>query len=409
MYSPTPYNHVDIERYLQQQMSAREMHEFEKAMMEDPFLADAMEGYSRSNFPKAAKHLAAIENKILGQNTKVKVLPIRQRKRTWWQVAAIIFLLIGAALVTFQLNNTTTENVTKPIAATQEKTILASTDSIGPIDAVQTMPAPFPGKNLLAANKKNSPIIIEPTKTEAASPVIIVADSSLVAVTEVASANEAEMNALQTTGKAEAKMNARSMTAALAPATYEYKGRVLDPAGEPLPFASIKAEGTNMGTVTDAKGNFQLKMPDSTVTLSVQSIGYAVANVKLRSQSSTKNITLQEDNMGLSEVVVTGLSSRKKNKINSIQSSTAEPIGGWNSFNEYLNAELDSLRASSSYNPQPNVNLEFSIDKEGKPTNIVITNPISKPLLEKTSEIIRNGPRWRTTDKKAKVKMKISL
>jgi hypothetical protein len=43
------YNYREIERYLQKQMSPSEMHAFEKAMMSDPFLADALEGLQASN------------------------------------------------------------------------------------------------------------------------------------------------------------------------------------------------------------------------------------------------------------------------------------------------------------------------------------------------------------------------
>jgi hypothetical protein len=39
------YSAHDIERYLNRQMNAAEMHAFEKAMMDDPFLADAVDGY----------------------------------------------------------------------------------------------------------------------------------------------------------------------------------------------------------------------------------------------------------------------------------------------------------------------------------------------------------------------------
>ena len=39
------YTFEDIQRYLQGKMSAAEMHEIEKAALQDPFLSDAIEGY----------------------------------------------------------------------------------------------------------------------------------------------------------------------------------------------------------------------------------------------------------------------------------------------------------------------------------------------------------------------------
>jgi hypothetical protein len=40
------YSAEDIERYLKGKMSAKEMHDMEKAALQDPFLADAIEGFS---------------------------------------------------------------------------------------------------------------------------------------------------------------------------------------------------------------------------------------------------------------------------------------------------------------------------------------------------------------------------
>jgi hypothetical protein len=45
------YTAKDIERYYTGKMSSLEMHQLEKAAMEDPFLADALEGYSYTNTP----------------------------------------------------------------------------------------------------------------------------------------------------------------------------------------------------------------------------------------------------------------------------------------------------------------------------------------------------------------------
>ena len=39
------YSAADIEKYWKGQLSAAEQHAMEKAALEDPFLADAMEGY----------------------------------------------------------------------------------------------------------------------------------------------------------------------------------------------------------------------------------------------------------------------------------------------------------------------------------------------------------------------------
>ena len=52
----TTYSASDIEKYLKGELSASEMHELERAALEDPFLADALEGMAlHSSLPPAAR------------------------------------------------------------------------------------------------------------------------------------------------------------------------------------------------------------------------------------------------------------------------------------------------------------------------------------------------------------------
>ncbi len=50
-------------------------------------------------------------------------------------------------------------------------------------------------------------------------------------------------------------------------------GRVLDANNEPIIGANVVVEGTTIGTVTDADGNFALDVPDG-ATLKISYIGY---------------------------------------------------------------------------------------------------------------------------------------
>ena len=48
------YSVEDIERYLKGKMSAKEMHDMEKAALQDSFLADAIEGFINASFEKSS-------------------------------------------------------------------------------------------------------------------------------------------------------------------------------------------------------------------------------------------------------------------------------------------------------------------------------------------------------------------
>lgn len=91
------------------------------------------------------------------------------------------------------------------------------------------------------------------------------------------------------------------------------EGRVTDDAGDGLPGVTVKLKNANVGTVTDADGNFRLSIPDGTQNpvLIFSFVGYAVQEVAVGNQS-TLNIKLSEDLEQLQEVVVVGYGEQKK-------------------------------------------------------------------------------------------------
>src|SRR3954452_988016 len=89
------YTLEDIERYLHGGMSAREMHDLERAALQDPFLADAIEGYGDASIEQSRKHLNEINALLQQDKSEAKVVPILQRNFKSWRVAAAIALLAG--------------------------------------------------------------------------------------------------------------------------------------------------------------------------------------------------------------------------------------------------------------------------------------------------------------------------
>lgn len=81
--------------------------------------------------------------------------------------------------------------------------------------------------------------------------------------------------------------------------------------GESLPGASIIVEGTTIGTVSDAQGNFRLSLPANVNEVQISFVGYVTQKVTLDGTLHLV-ISLSEDSHGLSEVVVIGYGSQKK-------------------------------------------------------------------------------------------------
>ncbi len=89
------------------------------------------------------------------------------------------------------------------------------------------------------------------------------------------------------------------------------KGTVKDPQDEPLIGATVIVENTDIGTVTDFEGKYELHIPvvDSQVTVVYSYVGYAPVKKLLSPQAGvtlTVDVVLEEDFIGLEEVVVTG-------------------------------------------------------------------------------------------------------
>ena len=88
------------------------------------------------------------------------------------------------------------------------------------------------------------------------------------------------------------------------------RGKVTDASGEPVPGAGILIKGTTQGVSTDLDGNFSLSAEPGTV-LVISSLGYNEVEVVV-GPSRTLNITLEEENTMLNELVVVGYGTQKK-------------------------------------------------------------------------------------------------
>ena len=90
-------------------------------------------------------------------------------------------------------------------------------------------------------------------------------------------------------------------------------GIVKDESGEPLPGATVAVQGSSKGTVTDIDGKFQLEVSDG-ATIVVSFIGFEPQQVTVGSLSVLE-IILKQDASSLSEVIVVGYGSQKRENL----------------------------------------------------------------------------------------------
>ena len=155
-------------------------------------------------------------------------------------------------------------------------------------------------------------------------------------------------------------------------ATKKITGTVVDAQG-PVIGASVMEKGTTNGTVTDFDGNFTLNVnPGATIVLSY--IGYETQEIKVGNQSNF-NITLNEDDAVLEEVVVVGYGVQKKKLV----TGATVQVKGEDIAKLNTTSALEAMQSST-----PGVQITQSSSQPGKGYKVYIrgvgTTGDSSPL-----------------------------
>ena len=91
-------------------------------------------------------------------------------------------------------------------------------------------------------------------------------------------------------------------------------GKVTDSGGLALPGVSVVIKGTTNGTVTDADGEYSLSNLSSNITLQFSFVGMKTQEIIVGNQTNI-NITMEEEAIGLEEVVAIGYGTMKKSDL----------------------------------------------------------------------------------------------
>ena len=97
------------------------------------------------------------------------------------------------------------------------------------------------------------------------------------------------------------------------PAT-KVTGTVTDISGSPLPGVSVVVKGTINGTITDANGKYSISNIPANGALLFSFVGMKAQQVVVAGKT-TINVTLQEETVGIEEVVAIGYGTQKKRNV----------------------------------------------------------------------------------------------
>ena len=102
------------------------------------------------------------------------------------------------------------------------------------------------------------------------------------------------------------------------------KGLVTDSHGEPVTGVTVVVKGTTNGTVTDLEGKYSLNVPAGSI-LSFSYIG--MKSQEIKANKPTINVIMQDDAIGLEEVVAIGYGYvKKKDLTGAVSSVSAEDM-----------------------------------------------------------------------------------
>jgi TonB-linked SusC/RagA family outer membrane protein len=97
------------------------------------------------------------------------------------------------------------------------------------------------------------------------------------------------------------------------PQQKEITGKVTDTDGLPLPGVSVVVQGTTIGTVTNADGEFSLNIPLNAETLQFSFVGMRTQEIPVEGRT-TFTVVIEEETIGLEEVVATALGIEREAK-----------------------------------------------------------------------------------------------
>lgn len=359
------YTAKDIDRYHRGELSAAEMHALEKAALDDPFLADALEGYVFTQ--TATEDITALKEQLQKRIAKEeKKTPVFVIGNNWMKIAALFILIAGGGWLVFQ----TFSDKQPELAVTTEK------EKQTPVNG-ETLPSTSDN-----AINRNDSIIVNANPT---TPV----DQTIV------QHNTGEKDkAVQKNAENFAAVD--PVIVQTAPPSTFYRQ---------APFDSLKSDAYTRSE----QGYLKSETADTNLNQSAflkEKMADRIRGVT-SNNDTTKNIdvVLQRSDNDLEEVVVMKSSPIKPEakKRMQVKVDTLQPAEGWTNFDDYI---AGNLRMPEEFRAKPlkgEVELAFDVNKQGDPVNITVTKSLCEKCDEEAIRLLKEGPKWKRNKKKGKV------
>jgi TonB family protein len=452
----------DIDKYLKGQLTPAQMNALEKKALDDPFLADALQGIGTLEAGQLHSDIQDLQGKLARK--------MHSGTATWvWTAriaAGLLILAVSTFLIFFisnrqeQANGNLALNKEERSEDKQQVQPLAPAiaDSAGPGRSAlpeaseqkteeRSEPAPAarpsdirsraqqpaedaPAKDsrtesdqfdrevtdeVEAVDSKIAEALREKEKTASSvRPQSVPSEITLEEETKVESPQKnddavAKRKAISGARAAEGSGANHSVTRKIV------RGKVtFSEDGTGLPGVNVLVKGSNEGTVSDSQGYFQIAV-EGQPTLQFSFIGFTTEEVE--ASSDELNVKLDTDVSELSEVVVVG----GTDDVGFLPSTPtimelAAPEGGRRMFKQYLEQNLQYPQAALENHIEGKVTVQFNIDMTGQLSNFRVIRGIGFGCEEEVIRLIRQGPKWSPTKKneaaikdRVRIRMRFSL
>jgi ribosomal protein L35AE/L33A len=403
-----------LEDYLDGKLDAKAMHFVERQALDDPFVAEALEGLKQS--PKRKQTLSILQKQLYD---RVSEKPI---KRKLWgittqrlSIAATATVAFIAVSILFFMRETNRRNA--EIALRKSKGVIVNLDTNTAVaitkskedTAIQSSTRAALVDKAIADAKTGD--LAKNTKTK---PIVQRAEQEVAKAKAISAYNRAAKSENYNAYKAKAEQSAlNEIVIAAAPAIASNKivfsGNVVDQSnGKPVQGAVVKLAGSKNVTATDSKGYFALPVDSNAKDkdLLINAIGFKEIPVAGLQDPNAIKTALSGDK-SLNEIaLITGSNGERKkifqrqklpfvqNKIwmeKSADSITKPiPVSTIN-YAQYLE---NNNKLYNPKGPEQFVILSFKVKKNGRPTNIAVIKSLNKKADAEAKRLIQDGPDW---------------
>lgn len=438
-----------LRRWLSGEGRASDERALDAAMQDDPFLAEAMEGYRAFADADHEKSLARLRSRLQEKSSQRRPGGLHFLPRAI-AIAASVLVLGGMGWWIFraspddqmlsQKDATSTipanPKTDQPIAQLEQQTPAVAEETTPPplpttryrynrrskeLDVVPITPALAEQAYVLDGARMNDAALsgAAASKPEAddkiaESPALVVPSDNQRDVATYAPA--AESAAPPATPGSRAREEAKKDIAdaektAKAKATpynnlRNLVGKVTDASGEPLIGANVLVEGTTRGTITDVDGNFNLPLSGGEQRLVFQYAGFDPVTAPIEDQGPL-NVTMKANAMTLDEVVVSSFEKKKQSKAQGVYKApaTAAPAVGTDAYETYLAQNLRYPDAARKNGIQGVVKLRFTVNAAGKLSNFKVLQKLGYGCDEEAIRLLKEGPAWQISGDARKVQV----